>query len=241
MSSSQLPPAVQAMRNTPARPQDLELADLTQTQNTKNERSKILEYKATRPFAIREGPPYDLNLVAYEKFTNNLAGNNKDTYSLSNDIVDSPSIANDLVLYQGSSAVSEDSIDYANDQFDYTDNGTGDDLHAWYVVRDQALVQFEIRAPQNHQKTIDEKDAGQANLRNQGRDPLEFDFSDFAAGIVPTDWRLEVYANAPYDIVWSAAGGDATPDNALVTIPIRRWESEIGGLDDLVIRRIDRA
>jgi len=239
MSSSQLPPAVQAMREMPARPQELDLTDLTQTQNTKNERSKILEYKATRPFAIREGAPYDLNLVAYEKFTNSTGANDQTTYNLSHNIIDADGVAAPLVLFQSGTAVSEDSIDYGADSFDYTDDGSGDPLDAYYVVADKARAVFRRKAPKNKHSDMMELDAGFANRRDQRKDPITFDFNHPVEAIVPKDYKLQVKVDSSFTIQWQdGTRTNATADNLHLSVPVTRANSPINGLPGAVGRTI---
>jgi len=237
--ADQVHPVVRALAEVPSRPQELSQDDLTLHDNTPGERSLIAEYKARRPFGLRQDAVFDLNLIAYESFSTDGSAGNTETFNLGHDLVDAVAVADDFVLYEGPNEVQPDSVDYSADSFDYTDDGTNNTLHAFYVSSDQAHVEIEKHAPSNHYAGLDERDAGLVNLRDQGRDPLSFDFGDPLGGVVPTDWRVEVYVNAPYQITWSKEGGDATPRNALITFPIRRSEQEIERLEDIVIQRLD--
>lgn len=232
---------LEMLRSTPAQNQRLRTSDWTQTGNTTGSLTRIARFQAERPIRVRPGIQADVHVVAYEGFTSpDLSSNSQNTYNLSHNIIDAAAVADDLVLYQGTSQVSADSVDYANDSFDYTDNGTGDELHAYYVVADQALLEFRKTAPKNVHDTMKETDAGFANRREQTRDPVVFDFDNPIDGIVPTDWFIDVLIDAPYAVQWEDdTHSAATPTNLLLEIPIRRAEAEIPGLDQVVKSRIE--
>lgn len=229
--------AVRALRDVPAVNQNLSIAasDWTEEANVSGELSSIARYQANRPIAIRPGVAADVNIVAYEEFTSGMGNSSQETYTLSHDIVDADSVVDDLVLYQGGSAVTADSIDYANNQFDYTDDGSGDELDAFYVVQDQALVDIRKVAPRNVRDSMKELDAGFANRRDQREDAIEFSFDHPLDGVVPTDWEIEVLINAPYDVRWEGANNAGSyPDNLRLQVPIRRARDEVPELEPAV-------
>lgn len=204
--------------------------------NTSGELTQIASFQAKRPLAVREGVMTDVHIVAYEGFTSpDLSSNSQNTYNLSNDIIDAPAVADSLVLYQGTSPVTADSVDYSANSFDYTDDGTGNELHAYYIVGDQALVDIRKVAPKNVHQTMKELDAGFANLRDQGKDAVTFDFDDPLEAVIPTDWTLEVHIDAPYTVQWADdSDSAATADNLLLDVPIARARDKIPGLEDVV-------
>jgi len=218
------------IHEVPVNNQRLTVSDFTLSANSQGQLTKIAEYKAERPFSIRQGIPFDLHLVAYESKTTDGTGGNTETFSLSYNLVDAASVATDLLLVDDGTVVEPDSIDYANDEFDYTDADTGSDLDVFYLAEDQALVQFRQVAPKNITRTISEKDAGLANIREQTKDPLTFDFDDLSEALIPTDWRLEVYLNAPYTHKFENDATGATADNMLLDIPIAKANEEIDNL-----------
>lgn len=228
---------LQQLEQVPSANQRLSSAqgDWTTSGNTKNELTKVAEFQAQRPLAIREGESADVHFVAYEEFTTDGTASNTETFNLANDIIDADAIADDLVLFEGGSAVSADSVDYSANSFDYTDDGTANTLHAYYVVSDQALVDIRKVAPKNVHETVKELDAGFANRRDQREDPVSFDFDHPLQGVVPTDWKVEVHIDAPYAVQWADdSDSAATADNLLLDVPIRRARDNIEGLEDVV-------
>ena len=228
-----------ALATVPTSNQRIAGSDWTYYSNETGTHTKIADYQANQPIAVREGVPADIHIVAYEEFTNSLGSSDQTTYNLSHNIVDADSVADDLVLYEDNSAVSADSVNYSGNSFDYTDSGGGSRLHAYYVVGTQAVLEFRKTAPKSHYETMKEADAAILNRRDQSRDPAEFDFDHNLQGVVPTDWTIEVYLDA----AWSFQQVDdqetsATADNLFLDVPIRRSAREIQGLSRLVTEAI---
>jgi len=231
--------AVRAFARQSRRGTHLEPADWTQKSNTTGELSTIAEYKANVPFMVRQDRSVDFHVVAYEEFTNSTGANDQTTYNLAHNIIDADGVAVDLVLYQGGTAVSEDSIDYGADSFDYTDDGSGDPLDAYYVVADKARTVFRRQAPRNKHSDMMELDAGFANRRDQREDPLTFDFAHPVEAIVPTDWKLQVKLDASYSVQWQdGTRANATADNLYLSVPIQQANSPVEGLAGAVGRTI---
>lgn len=224
---------LKALNQVPSAKQRLSAGDLDLEDNVPNERSLIASYKPDRPIALRE-TEYDLHLVAYEEITTDGTADNTETFNLSHDLHDADAVATDLLLYKGSNLVQPDSVDYANDSFDFTDSGTASTLHVYYVVADQARVEIQKASPKGTVEQITERDAGLINRREQTRDPLAFDFDHPLEGVIPADWRLEIYVDAPYQITWEDDTDGTTADNALVSFPINRTDQEIEGLGSVV-------
>lgn len=209
---------------------------MTLAPNTPGEESVVAEFKAVRPTAIREGVAYDANLAAYESFAANGTAGDSETFPLSHDLIDADSVADDIVVYEGETDVTSSiSVDYAANEFTYSSPNTNTTLHAYYVSDEQARVEIVKKAPKNMDLTLDERDAGLINLRDQGRDPLDFDFSLPLAGWLPTNWRVQVVVDAPYQVEWeNGANGEATPRNAVLSFPIFVANGEIEGLQSVV-------
>jgi len=207
--------------------------------NTVDDLTTIAEAYLDRPLFLKDGPGERIRaaIVAYEEFTNNLAGNDQDTYSLANGIVDSLATATNLVLYQGGTRVQPDSIDYSADTFDYTDNGSGDSLHAYYVSDTQAELVFKKVAPSNVSDRLGTFDAGRSNLREQDRSPLSFDFNDPLDGVIPSKWTLKVQLDAPYTFQWDDDTDDAPATNVALRLPARQADSRVKDLDEFIRRK----
>jgi hypothetical protein len=189
----------------------------------------IYEFTANAPFGIRD-QRYRVVPVARESFSTD-GNSDQDTFTLSHDIIDSR-VSDDLVLYEGDQQVSADSIDYANDTFDYTDNGTGNDLTAYYVVATQAAVKIRKVAPgDSNSETLVEHDAALINRRDPNKDPLVFDLNaSQLQRTVPRDWKLQITIRGPFD-AGRDPDTDPAPVNALVQIPINRADvAEVDGL-----------
>jgi len=239
MTASRREEVLNRLRSVQTSNQWIRTSDWDQSQNTTGELSKIAEFQADQPIAVRGGVAADVHLVAYEQFTTDGTADNQETFNLSHDIVDAVSVADDFVLYEGGSAVDAGSVNYANNSFDYTDDGTNNTLHAYYVVGEQALLQFRKTAPKSHWDVLKELDSGIVNLREQTRDPVTFDFRDPFDPVIPTDWRLEVYLDASYPVQWADdTDSEATADNLMLDVPIRRSAEEIPGLADAVTQAI---
>jgi len=237
MSGSQQREVMRRLEEVPSVNQKLSVAggDWSEEANSANEQTSVASYQVERPVAIREGVSADVNIVAYEEFTSGMGDNSQETYNLSHNIADVDAVAEDLVLFQGGTSVTPDSVDYDANSFDYTDDGSGDELDAFYVVVDQALVDIRKVAPRNVRESMKELDAGFANRRDQREDPLAFRFDEPLEGVVPTDWTIEVQIDAPYDVRWEGANNAASfPTNLRLQIPIRRARDEIPGLEEAV-------
>ncbi|UWG46579.1 VP4/VP17-like Major capsid protein [Halanaeroarchaeum sp. HSR-CO] len=226
-----------ALASVPRSPDKLSGKTMALQANETGTDSVVASLKAERPIALRE-VSYDVDLPAYESFTSDGTGGNTETFNLNYDAVDSDTIANDVLVYvTGTGYVEPDAVDYAADTVDVTDPGTDNAVHVWYFSADQATMRVRKVAPSNTWEDVDEDDMGLRNLRDQLADPLEFDFDHPFQGVVPTDWDLEVRIDAPYPISWSEEGGDATPTNARISLPIYRARDEIPGLGRFIAQK----
>jgi len=196
--------AGQAMQEVPAQNQKLRRSDFDLTNATANTRSKIAEYQAQLPLVIREAP-MRLMFVAHQEFTTDGTADNTETFNLSNNLIDTSNTTS-LVLYEGSDRVQPDSVDYANDAFDYTDDGTANTLHAFYVPRDPVQVSIEKHAPTaqaNVAERLFDDATSVLHERNQNKEPPEWAFARSPREpVVPKDWTVEVYADGPVASEW---------------------------------------
>jgi len=208
-------------------------ADFDTSAGTADQRSEVASYKTNRPLAVDQDRVFDLSLVAYETFTTDGTADNTETFNLSNDLVDSNAIGNSLVLYDDGAEVAPDSVDYGNDSFDYTDSGTGSELEVYYAAGEQARLEIQKVAPNGTPETLFTADLGMIHRRDFGKNPLRFDLdlSPFQP-ILPKNFELEVYVDAPYTVAFTE--GDTTATNALFDIPTLGAPSEIEGLASVV-------
>jgi len=225
----------QALATVPRAKQKLSGSQMDQSANSVGEASTVAEYQVDRPVGLRNGKPYEVDIPAYEEKTSNTSGGDSETFSLSHDLVDAESVPNDVVVYvEGTGYVEPDAVDYAADTVDVTDPNTENPVHIWYMAGDQARLTVRKVSPKGVPEDVDEDDMGLKNLRNQHKDPLRFDFGRPYEGIIPTDWKVQIRIDAPYQVVWSAAGGDATPTNARISLPIFRARDQIPGLGSFI-------
>ena len=198
--------------------------------------STILSFKATQPIALRPGGQYRLVPVARESFTTDGSGSTQ-TFSLAHDLIDSD-VSDNVVAYADGSRVTVDAVDYAGDSFDYSDDGTTQDLTVYYVAATQASVKVKKVAPGgSNSETLVEHDAALINRRDPNKDPLEFQLTQSPLqGTIPKDYRLEVTIDGPYSS-GRDPDVDPVPSNLLVSIPINRATvAEVEGLSSAVAR-----
>lgn len=232
--------ALQRLANSGGSRKRLSAADFDTSPSVTGERSMVATVKATHPFVVREGVPYDLHLPAYQEASTDANTGDEETISLDHSAVEAASVADPVVVYEDGNDVTADiSVDYDADEITYTDPGADSTLDIWYISDDQAKIEVRKEAPKNVAATLEERDAGLVNLREQTRDPLDFSFNDPAAGVIPTDWRLVIYVDASYPVKWENPDTGATARNSLVSLPIYLSAAgEVPGLGDLTAGRI---
>ena len=225
----------QALASVPRAKQKLSGSQMDLQANTTGDPSVVAEYQVNRPIGLRNGKPYEVDIPAYESFTSDGTGGDSETFNLNHDLVDAESVPNDVVVYiEGTGYVQPDSVDYANNAVDATDPNTDNPVHIWYMAGDQARIVVRKTSPKGVPEDVDEDDMGLKNLRNQHKDPLRFDFERPYAGVIPTDWKVQIRIDAPYNVSWSEAGGDATPTNARISLPIFRARDNSPGLGSFI-------
>lgn len=225
----------QALANVPRSKQKLSGSQMTLSANSPGEASVVAEYQAERPLGIRDRKPYEADIPAYESKTSDGSAGDSETFTLSHDLVDAESVPNPVVVYvEGTGYVEPDAVRYDADEVDVTDPGTNNPVHIWYMAGDQARIVVRKTSPKGVPEDVDEDDMGLKNLRDQHKDPLRFDFDHPFEGVIPTDWTIEIRIDAPYTVKWSAAGGDAEPTNARISLPIFRARDNIEGLSSFI-------
>jgi len=227
---------VEQLKQVPTRNKRLGTADFDQSGNTTGSLTEIASYQFDRPAVVRAGAPYQAAIVAYESFTTDGTASNTETFNLAHDIINSEATTPNLVLYEGGATASEDSINYSANSFDYTDDGTNNTLHAYYVVADPGHLVFRKVAPGGgvHEE-IEETDTAITNVRDQAKSPLEFAFSRQLEPVFGKDWTLKVLIDSSFTVQWADdTDTAATADNLLLSVPIALSEQRIEGLGQVL-------
>lgn len=227
--------AFQRLKETPNAPLPvLTPAEFEQTANTTGEMSRVLRHRPNTVLGIRGGTsePFFFALPAYESFTTDGTAGNTETFALSNSIHDTPNTAS-LALWENGTRVQPDAISYTGDSFDYTDDGTGNTLHAYYISDDPAEVRIEKTIP-GKSSVSQEVWSGQAHLlhqADQGENPAHFRFgTDPFERFVASDMTLDVKVKAPYTVKFRESTDGTEADNALLNIPANSGQDTVKGL-----------
>jgi len=208
----------------------LNVGQMTTSATSSGTLDTLAKFKAETPLEIRQGPPVDLHIPAHETFTDDGADNDE-TASLSHDLVDAPGSSQDVVVWNDGTLVgTPKSVDYAADEITIDTNGNNETYDIYYLTGDQARTAIRIKAPRNVYNDAAERDAGLANLRDQGKDPITFEFANPFEGVVPQDYTVKVMLDAPYSTEYENATRDATANNLLLSLPVKEAASEIEGL-----------
>jgi hypothetical protein len=184
--------------------------------------------------------PIDVAIMAYEEFTADATAGNSETLNLSHDPVESTATPEPVVVYEGDSRLQIDSRDYENDTITVTPANAGSTLGVFYASGEQARVAVQKTAPgAQTQETLWSGDLGLLHLRDTAREPVTLSFTGSPLqGVIPKDWRLQVYVDAPYTARFAKdVGGDGTDEratNALLGFSYRATKDDIEGLKTAV-------
>ena len=235
---------IQRLQMTPATQQFLRWSDFDRFNGTSGERSLLMEYEAELPIAFREDG-MRLVFVVVEEFTT--SGNGaQETFNLANDLIETVN-TEDLVLFSDGSRARQDSVDYANNSFDYTDGGAAETLDAFYIVRDPVSVEIVKKAPRsqgNVEEVLFDEVTSLLHTRDQNQEPPAMDFQGDhpLTPVVPRKWKAQVYADGP--VAFANDDSDTGTDNgvqavnALLKIPINRAQEDVDGLTAAVRREV---
>ncbi|MFA9418460.1 hypothetical protein [Natrinema sp. HArc-T2] len=219
-------------------PGSLTLREFDTREGTPGGASIVAETKLGRALQFRDDPDSELRLVlpAYEHFTTNGTADDQETFDLSHNAIDSPSTES-FVLYEDGAIVEPDSIDYANNSFDYTSSGTDTDLDVFYIARDPASVEIRKTAPDAGGKvnqTLKEGQTAILHTRDQAQQEVSFGFDRTPLQpYLPRKFKLQVVVDAPYTVAFEAperANGTPRARNALLSLPRFQTEARIEGL-----------
>lgn len=226
------------VQSVPTTKRPLTKADLTLSAGTPGSRERIATVQFDRPRGLVDGAVVDLAIMAYESFTTDGSAGDAETFSLSHDFVDSGATSQSLLLYDDGSIVEPDSVDYAADEFTYTDPNTNSDLGVFYASGEQAQVTVRKTAPNGTHETVLTEDVGLVHMRDNNKEPIRFGFSSFWEGIIPNDWSLDIFVKAPYTAALAydvdSDGNDEPATNALLDLPTRQATQNIAGLKEAV-------
>jgi hypothetical protein len=208
---------------------------------TSGEKTLIASFKAPNPMVLRPDRPLRIVAPAFETFTTSGNGNSE-TFTFGNSITESPQSV-DLILYADGSQEAEDSIDYANDTFDYTDDGTQQDLAVYYISDDDADLIIERQAPATNGSVSDrvfDTPLALMHQRDQNKQPRQFAVGESPLQrVVPTDWKINVYIDAEYTTKFEdSANGGTEAVNGLLSVPYKQGHREVDGLGTAVAHNI---
>jgi hypothetical protein len=241
---------IQRVRNAPGRhgtvsPKKLRNEAQTSPATT-TDRERIARLKVTRPLVVRGDKRFQVAVPAYESFSTNGTAGDTETFDLGHSLIEQPNTQN-LVVWNGSSYVGGegalDAVDYGAGTFDYSDPGTNNTLHVWYMSGAHSELEIEkITSNENNQQGLFTGSLSLIHQRNQSEQPVSPDVGKTDLNpAVDTDMYVDVYLKSRYTFKWSAAGGDATPTNLLFSFPVERKQREIPGLDDAVALDMSQA
>jgi hypothetical protein len=205
--------------------------------NVTGQDSVVADLQADRPVALRDDKDADLEITipAYEEFQTDGSGGQQ-TFVLSNDIIDSPA-TEAFLLYADGQLADEDSVDFDNDEFQYTDDGTVQDLDVFYVARNPSEVKIK-KVVSDGQVSIGERVYGEntaiLHSRDQSEQPTDLNVSGSEMErYLPRKSNLQIVVNAPYTVRYEGPerdNGTARAANALLSIPKFQTESNPSGL-----------
>lgn len=234
-----------AVDDAPKKLNKLKKSEFDLSEGSTNQRTRIASYEAEVPLVLTERA-MALAFTVVEEFQTNGTADDTETFNLANDAIQTPN-TNDFLLYESGNRVQPDSVDYAADSFDYTDDGTGNFLHAYYVPREATQVEIEVKAPKSHggvSRTVYDDVTSLLHERNQQKEPPRMSFdapegarSDRQQGaqalqrVLPRKWRLDVYQNGPVAFSWTDAdeanSQGTTATSALLTMPVARLSQQM--------------
>ena len=233
---------VRDLRNADTHRDQFTRADFDLSAGVAGSRELVAENKLRRPHALEQGTPIDVAIMAYERFTSNGTAGDQETFALSHDPVESTATPESVVVYEGDSRLAIDSRDYGNDTITVTPANANSEIGFFYASGEQARVTVQKTAPGSQaQETLWSGDLGLIHMRDTAREPISFNFEgSVLQPVIPTDWRLQVYVDAPYTARFAkdigGDGADETATNALLGFNYRATRDRIEGLKTAVAR-----
>jgi len=208
------------------------LDDFELSVNQTGTESDILTLQAETVLALQAGE-IQVSIPAYEQFTTDGTADNTETFNLSHDLVDSPNTQS-VVLYENGNRVAPDSIDYGADTVTYTDDGTNNTLHVYYIVGDAATLRVERRIPggkTSQSETLKTLNVGITNQKDQQENAEELRFgSSWLERYLATDMELVVTLDAPYTCRFREDTDGTEATNALFHMTAEQGNKRAPGL-----------
>ena len=238
---------VQRLRQLPATPGTISPATFEEegdrTASTAGERSEIASLKAPAVLAVRGGQRFQVALPAYEKFSSDGTAGNTETFALSNSVMDTPNTADVVVWIGGTYYGAPDAVDYAANTIDVIDDGTNSNVHVYFISDEPADLEVQkVTTNENGNQGLYGENLRLVHETNQSEQPETPDVARTPLNpVVPTDFTVEVYLEAPYTFRWTDADGDGTrPTNLLFSFPVNRGKGHVAGLADAVAQDMSR-
>lgn len=233
---------VKQLREMPGSPDRLERDEFELSNGSADERALIASYQAPKPLVLRQDKPVRVTLTALDLDT--AAGDGaEETFPLSNNAIDAPNTQN-VVLYADGERVprSDYSVDYDANEYTYTDDGTEQELAAYYVARDPVEFEIEKEAPRSQgsvSEVVFDEPTSLLHTRDQNEQPRFFDIGGSPLQpVVPEKWTLNVYAEGSYAPVFDDDRNDTHAVNALLSLPYKQGRGSIDGLGRAVAHDI---
>lgn len=230
---------LKALRESDAYPTTLRASDFDLSAGVAGARERIATKQMRRPHAVREDVPIMPALLAFESFDADATGGEAETFQLGHSVVESGATDESVVVYSDGARVSPNSVNYDANTVTVTvaANATVD---VFYCSDEQARVILVKTAPGgNVSETLWSGDIGLLHARDHAKEPVFLDLSASALQpVIPTDWTLDTYVQAPYTAALAADvdgdGDDERAPNGLLDISMRATQDNIGGLDQAV-------
>lgn len=242
---------IDRVRQTPGRSGTLSPQTLrdqaTTSAATTTDRERIARFKATRPLVARGDKRFQVAVPAYESFTTDGTAGNTETFALAHSLIKQPNTENLVVWEAGTYVGGEaalDAVDYTNNTFDYTDDGTANTLHVWYMSGADAALEIEkVASNDNNQQGLYSESLSLVHKTNQSEQPETPDVNETPLNpAVSTDMHVDIYLNADYSFRWSDPDGHgATPTNMLFSFPVDHKRQSIAGLSDKIALDMSQA
>lgn len=217
-------------------------ADFDLSPGVAGSRELVAEKKVRRPHALEQGSPIDVAVMAYDEFTANATAGDQETFTLPHDLVESTATPESVIAYEGDSRLAIDSYDEANDTVTVTPANADSTVGFYYASGEQARISVQKTAPGSQaQEALWSGDLGLIHMRDTVREPIAFEFEgSVLQPVIPTDWRLQVYVDAPYTARFAkdigGDGNDEVATNSLLGFNYRATKDRIEGLKTAVAR-----
>lgn len=229
---------INRLREASTYPADFTRADFDLSAGVAGQSERIATTKLRRPHALRDDKPVSVAVMAYEEIVSDATAGNQEVINLANDLTESGATDTDIIVYEEGSLLAVDSVDYANDTVTVTPANASATLGIFYAAADQARVVLRKRDPSDNDESLFDGDVGLLHQRDHAKEPVYLDFESTLQPVIPTNWHVDVYVNAPYQAALAmdvdGDGEDEPATNGLLSFPARGTPDEIPGLGKAV-------